>query len=396
MSCLPANFLVGFLTGLSFMVLGVALTGSGPTGLVWVSLAGFVGAAVAWRSVGRKSAEWQLHQSGLAVAPELASSDVLDQLRDDFLATLSHELRTPLNAMVGWVHLLRIHAPVDPERGFDAIERNAAQQAQLIDDLLDVSRMLKGGLVLAAQPIDFDQAARAAVNGMKASAAAKHITLVYRAAPGTSVVHADGDRLQQAIRNLVSNAVKFTPEGGRVDITVMRADAQVRLEVRDFGQGVDPSFLPHMFKLFRQGPSTGVRAGLGLGLSIVEAIVQRHGGDVWAESAGRGQGTSLTMALPLFDHATHAAPPSARPEPPTPSAIEARRVPVIRSTGPAAEVGEDRPESGPLAADLAAVALRAQDLPPAAPEAWARREGVPPARRSWCPSSATSSRPLAG
>jgi signal transduction histidine kinase len=235
--------------------------------------------------------------------------------------------------MVGWVHLLRMKAPLDPDRALAAIERNAAHQARLIDDLLDVSRALKGGLPMALAPVNIVEVTRNAMKAMQPVAGAKRVAFVLRIPQSAVWVNGDGGRLEQAVRNLLSNAVKFTPSGGRVDIGLSRHRGSIAIEVRDSGAGVDPAFLPHMFKPFRQGSGRGQRAGLGLGLSIVDEIVRRHGGSVTAESDGRDRGTCIRIVLPEAGVDIPASPPQGTTN---------RQAPV-RTDEPAAAGEGDRP-----------------------------------------------------
>jgi signal transduction histidine kinase len=222
--------------------------------------------------------------------------------KDQFLATLSHELRTPLNVILGWSRLLKGGAlpPGDVGRAFDAIERNAAALARHIDDLLDISRIVTGSLSLSVAPTEVGATVSAAVESMRPAAAARSIDLhvdVRHAGPAISV---DPARLTQIVLNLVSNAIKFTPPGGRVDVAVTHRPGQVTLRVEDTGVGIPTAFLPHVFSRFQQAdPSASRRhGGLGIGLSIVQQLVHLHGGTVTAESAGEAQGAAFTVTLP--------------------------------------------------------------------------------------------------
>lgn len=235
-----------------------------------------------------------------------------NRLKDEFLATLSHELRTPLNAIVGWSQILK-HGQPTPEElidGIDAIDRNAQSQAQLIADLLDVSRITSGKLRLDVRAIDPAQTIKAALETMGPAIAAKGIDLQTSLSPEAGLVQADPDRLQQVIWNLVSNAVKFTPRGGRIRVTLDRANSHVVITVWDNGQGIKPAFLPHLFERFRQEDATTKRnqGGLGLGLAIVKHLVEMHGGTIAASSEGEGQGATFTVRLPVPVLAT---PPAA-------------------------------------------------------------------------------------
>ncbi|RKH82591.1 PAS domain S-box protein [Corallococcus sp. AB032C] len=225
-----------------------------------------------------------------------------NQLKDEFLATISHELRTPLTAILGWVQLLRtgnLPAPRQ-ERALETIERNARAQGELIEDLLDVSRIVSGKLKLDVSPVDLSAVVQQALESVRPAADARHID-VRATVDTTSSVMGDPHRLQQVAWNLLSNAVKFTPKGGHVRLVVSRRDSIVELSVEDTGQGISEAFLPHVFERFRQadGGSTRKTGGLGLGLAIVRHIVEMHGGTVSAASDGEGRGATFTVRLPL-------------------------------------------------------------------------------------------------
>ena len=232
-----------------------------------------------------------------------AQAEEANRAKDDFLATLSHELRTPLNAMVGWVNLLQT-GKLDAstaKRGLDAIDRNTRIQAQLIEDLLDVSRIITGKLVLERDVIDLVDVAQAAAEGLRAPALARQLDLAVTAEVAPIPVLGDFGRLQQVVSNLVSNAIKFTEPGGRVTVRVERRDSEAVLEVADTGRGIRPEFLPHVFEKFRQADTSTTRshAGLGLGLAIVRRLVELHGGRVKASSEGEGHGATFTVTLAL-------------------------------------------------------------------------------------------------
>lgn len=232
-----------------------------------------------------------------------AESESAGRMKDQFLATLSHELRTPLNAILGWSQLLR-QPDLDPEtlaEGLEVIERHSRVQAQLIEDLLDVSRIITGKLRLDLEPVDLSEVIDAAITAIEPNVGAKRITIDYKPRPLSGVLHADSARLQQIIWNLLSNAVKFSPEGARIDVTTREAAAYVELIVKDHGAGIDPSFLPFVFERFHQADSSTTRrhGGLGLGLSIVRQLTEMHGGSVSVQSDGRGKGSSFHVRLPL-------------------------------------------------------------------------------------------------
>ncbi|MCA1561191.1 MAG: hybrid sensor histidine kinase/response regulator [Acidobacteria bacterium] len=223
--------------------------------------------------------------------------------REAFLNELAHELRTPLTAILGWASLLRVRQ-FDPEavaRGLAAIEQSAREQAQLIDDLSDLSRVASGKLRLEMRPMDLASAVRAALEAVRPSAHAKGVRLEESLAGSDFSVRGDGHRLRQVVGNLLTNAVKFTPAGGTVTVSLERPQGHVRLTVRDTGVGIPASFLPYVFDRFRQadGGAARTEGGLGLGMAIVRHLVELHGGQVTAESAGEGMGASFTMDLPV-------------------------------------------------------------------------------------------------
>ena len=228
-----------------------------------------------------------------------------NRAKDIFLATLSHELRTPLTPVLGWVNLLRTTgAPVaDPSllaQGLDAIERNARLQARLVDDLLDISRIVSGKLRIESEPVNLCSLVESAVETVRAGADARAVELAVGLPDCPLVVQGAPVRLQQIVWNLLSNAVKFTPRDGRVRVRAWRERGEARVEVSDTGIGIAPEFLPHVFDRFRQadGSTTRQYGGLGLGLAIVRALAELHGGWVRAESEGLGRGARFTLGLP--------------------------------------------------------------------------------------------------
>ena len=233
-----------------------------------------------------------------------AEAEAANRIKDEFLATLSHELRTPLTSLLGWSSVLRESRRDEKvlAQGLDAIDRNARVQAQLIDDLLDVSRIVSGKLNLDVRPLDVCSVTRAAIAVVQPAADAKGITLDYWAQPALGAISADSARLQQIVWNLLSNAVKFTPHGGRINVRVLRDGSNVKVTVSDTGQGIDSEFLPRVFDRFRQADSSTTRSfgGLGLGLAIVRHLVELHGGTVSAESDGVGKGATFSAAFPLL------------------------------------------------------------------------------------------------
>jgi PAS domain S-box-containing protein len=231
-----------------------------------------------------------------------SEAEEANRLKDEFLATISHELRSPLNAILGWARLLSDSKVREEqlERALEIIDRNAQAQARLIEDLLDVSRIVSGKLSVQMRPVTLNTTTQGVVADMRPAAAAKGINL--RLIEDDEIMLlGDADRLQQVVWNLISNAVKFTPEGGRIDISLTRVGESAELLVRDTGRGISPEFLPYVFDRFRQATRTDARsrAGLGLGLTIVRYIVEAHGGSVTAESAGVGLGATFTCKIPL-------------------------------------------------------------------------------------------------
>jgi signal transduction histidine kinase/ActR/RegA family two-component response regulator len=233
-----------------------------------------------------------------------------NRLKDDFLATVSHELRTPLNAVLGWARML-MSKRLTPERGAHAvetIERNAASLAHIIDDLLDVSRIIAGTLDMAPHPVDLVAVTEAALDVVKPLAVDRQIDLRFSPGPDSpALVSGDAGRLQQVIWNLLANAVKFTAQGGRIDVSIERVGSSIELNIVDTGQGISPEFLPHVFERFRQADGAPSRrhGGLGLGLAIVRQLVELHGGTVQAASAGVGRGATFTVRLPILDADAH-------------------------------------------------------------------------------------------
>jgi signal transduction histidine kinase/ActR/RegA family two-component response regulator len=225
-----------------------------------------------------------------------------NRMKDEFLATVSHELRTPLNAILGWAQLLRTDpgAP-DLTHGLETIERNAKAQAELIEDLLDISRIITGKLRLDVREVDLVPVLGAAIEAVRPAADARGIRLQPVLDPHAGPVWGDPNRLQQVVWNLLSNAIKFTPRGGRVGLRLLRVDSHVEVVVADTGQGIAADFLPFVFDRFRQADASTTRriGGLGLGLSIVKHLVELHGGRVHVESPGAGQGATFTVNLPL-------------------------------------------------------------------------------------------------
>ena len=245
-----------------------------------------------------------LEESEQRLRVALAAAEEASRLKDEFLATVSHELRTPLTAVLGWSHLLR-SGQLDAQAATHAvkiIERNARSQQQLVEDLLDVSRIITGKLRLDVRPLDPATFIEAAIEAVKPAAEAKDIRLQNQIDPGVISVSGDQARLQQVVWNLLSNAIKFTPRGGRVEVRLERVDSHIEISVSDTGQGIHENFLPYVFDRFRQADGTTTRqhSGLGLGLAIVRQLVEMHGGVVEARSAGEEKGANFVVKLPVL------------------------------------------------------------------------------------------------
>jgi signal transduction histidine kinase len=230
-----------------------------------------------------------------------AEAERANRLKDDFLAVLSHELRTPLNAVLGWVQIVQAANPPDPTiaRAFGSIKRNAESQQRLVEDLLDVSRIVSGKFPLERRPFELRSSVLAAVEAVRPSADAKQIELHVQLDPNVPV-NGDPDRLQQVATNLLSNAIKFTPSGGSVEVTLSRRNGGAELHVADTGEGIPAELQPFIFDRFRQGDGSSTRehGGLGLGLAIVKHIVDAHGGTIAAYSDGKGKGSTFSVELP--------------------------------------------------------------------------------------------------
>jgi signal transduction histidine kinase/ActR/RegA family two-component response regulator len=245
------------------------------------------------------------------------AAEAANRAKDEFLATVSHELRTPLNAILGWATMLASHemSPGEVEQGHQTILRNAKAQAQLVNDLLDLSRIVTGRMRIEPQPVRLAAVVEQAMESVRLAAEAKGIRVVMRLDRSLGPVRGDPDRLRQVFWNLLANAVKFTGDGGRVEVTLEGAASRARLTVADDGIGIAPDFLPFVFDRFRQADSGTSRryGGLGLGLSIVKHLVEMHGGTVRAESAGEGKGAVFTVELPLMAVVEGGAPGTSAP-----------------------------------------------------------------------------------
>jgi PAS domain S-box-containing protein len=232
-------------------------------------------------------------------------AEAANRAKDEFLAMVSHELRTPLHAVTGWTRILRVK-PDDPvlvQRALDAVDRNTELLTRVVNDLLDVSRFVAGEVALDKVPVDILPVVEAVLDTMRPMATAKGVVVDGTVDPWAGPVLGDPARLHQILANIVGNAVKFTPAGGRVTVRARNDGPWTELVVSDTGQGVAPDFLPHLFEAFRQAKSStaGVQGGLGLGLAIVRHLVRLHEGTVTAESAGLGQGTRVTVRLPRVE-----------------------------------------------------------------------------------------------
>jgi PAS domain S-box-containing protein len=278
------------------------------------------------------------------------AAERLSDVKDDFLATLSHELRTPLNAILGWAQVLRSSAKneADYRRGLETIERNARLQTRLIDDLLDMSRITSGKLRLDVQPLQPVSFIEAALESVEPAAYAKGIRLERVLDPAAGPVSGDPGRLQQVIWNLVSNAIKFTPKDGKVQILLERVNSHIEISVADTGIGIGADLLPHLFERFRQADASTTRqhGGLGLGLAIVKTLVELHGGTVCARSAGEGLGTTVTVQLPLL--VVHRSKSAARREHPSAATESARQTVARELVGLKILVVEDQPDARDL------------------------------------------------
>src|SRR5262245_12938552 len=251
----------------------------------------------------RKNAERENEKLLAREQTARSNAEEANRLKDEFLATVSHELRAPLNSILGWVSLLRFKKldKASVSKALEIIERNARIQTKLINDLLDVSRIITGKLRLNVSLVDLTSIIEAAVSSMRLAIDAKEIYLKVKAEPSAMWVYGDPDRLQQVVWNLLSNAIKFTPRRGRVEIALRRIDSQIQLMVSDNGQGIEREFLPYLFERFRQAEqsNTRIHSGMGLGLAIVRHLVELHGGTVQGESSGKGQGAQFTITLPV-------------------------------------------------------------------------------------------------
>jgi PAS domain S-box-containing protein len=264
-----------------------------------------VGTVLIFRDISERK-RMELERERLLAAAQAAQKEAeqANRLKDEFLATASHELRTPLTAVVGWSRMLRT-GKLDEEnraRALESIERNATLQSKLIDDLLDVSRIITGKLTLDRRPLEIAHVVSDAVNTVRPAADAKNIAIETSFDVDAEPVFGDANRLQQVVWNLLSNAVKFTPKNGRIEVALQRVNSEVQVSVGDSGEGISSEFLPYVFDRFSQGDgkSTRSHSGLGLGLAIVRQLVELHGGTVKAHSDGPGRGATFKLRLPVL------------------------------------------------------------------------------------------------
>lgn len=253
----------------------------------------------------REREQVQKERDQLLLQEQIArqQAEAANRVKDEFLAIVSHELRSPLTAILGWTTLLRSRGSDQTRiaQALETIERSARSQMRLIEDLLDISRIIQGQLRLNLSLVDLAEVVESSLNAVQPIVNAKGVVLQRQLCAEPVVVSGDSERLQQVIRNLLTNAVKFTPEAGRIQVRLARVDAWAEITVTDTGEGISPQFLPHVFERFRQADGSIARphGGLGLGLAIVQQLVELHGGHVWAESPGKGLGASFTVRLPL-------------------------------------------------------------------------------------------------
>lgn len=230
-------------------------------------------------------------------------AEIANRMKDEFLATVSHELRTPLNAILGWTQMLKngIVGYEQLPKAIETIERNSRSQAQLVEDLLDVTRIVSGKLRLNVKPVELSSIVETAIDTVRPAAEARGVEIEKRFDEHPALVSGDAERLQQIVWNLLSNAIKFSPKGGRVTVRLERAEDAAQITVSDTGKGIEPEFLPYVFERFRQadGTTTRKQGGLGLGLAIVKHLVELHGGEISAESEGVGKGAVFAVRLPL-------------------------------------------------------------------------------------------------
>ena len=302
-------------------------------------------AEAALRQAQKTADEANAEKARLLESERLARGEAerASRMKDEFLATLSHELRTPLNAVLGWSTILRGKQDLDQEtaQGLEAIDRNARVQAEIIDDLLDMSRIISGKIGLDVQPLNLPAIVLEAVETMRGTASAKGVRLQTVIDPLNATIWGDANRLRQVFWNLLSNAIKFTPEGGRVQVSLRRISSHVDVSVIDTGEGISPDFLRYVFDRFQQGDPSITRrhGGLGLGLAIVKNLVELHGGSVRAKSGGIGKGSTFIVSLPLTGF--HPPPDEGEREHPNSRPDELPALPAISLEGTRVLVVDD-------------------------------------------------------
>lgn len=251
----------------------------------------------------RKQAEGEREKLLKEAQTAHKQAEIANRMKDEFLATVSHELRTPLNAILGWTQMIKngIVGYEQIPKAIETIERNSRSQAQLVEDLLDVTRIVSGKLRLNVKPVELSSIVETAIDTVRPAAEARGVEIEKRFDEHPALVSGDAERLQQIVWNLLSNAIKFTPKGGRVTVRLERAEDAAQITVTDTGKGIEPEFLPYVFERFRQadGTTTRKQGGLGLGLAIVKHLVELHGGEISAESEGVGKGALFNVRLPL-------------------------------------------------------------------------------------------------
>lgn len=271
---------------------------------------GFIGSCIDIHE--RKQSEAEREKLLKEAQTAYKQAEIANRMKDEFLATVSHELRTPLNAILGWTQMLKngIVGYEQLPKAIDTIERNSRSQAQLVEDLLDVTRIVSGKLRLNIKPVELTSVVETAIDTVRPAAEARGVEIEKHFDDLPALVSGDAERLQQIVWNLLSNAIKFTPKGGRVTVRLERAESAAQITVRDTGKGIEPEFLPYVFDRFRQADGTTTRkhGGLGLGLAIVKHLVELHGGSISADSEGIGKGASFTVRLPLRALAEAKAP----------------------------------------------------------------------------------------
>ena len=297
----------------------------------------------------RERAEKEREQSLEKEKAAREDAERSNRLKDEFLATISHELRTPLTAIRGWAQMLvkGTLTKAQMQHAFEVIERSAESQARLIDDILDMSRVITGRFNLEGRPIEIEQIFQAAVDVVRPSAMAKRIALQVESDGQSSMIFGDGNRVHQILWNLLSNAVKFTDAGGRVDARLMRVGDRIEISISDTGIGIEPEFLPHVFDRFRQADSSSTRrySGLGLGLAIVRYLAEAHGGTVSAYSPGKGQGSMFKVTFPLAEMPGSAQPGSGTSKPEYKALLDGRTAGMEKLHGLRVLLVDDDPET---------------------------------------------------